>query len=89
MTTDLTPRQTMLLRCSDFDPSDGNGYGVDLRGAAEWAAARKLVKLGLGWIEGGKPNGSDLPGLFFANHEGTAITFPEKLAEFQRRKGRW
>lgn len=87
MTPRLTPYQAVMLRASSFDPRDGNGYGVELRGSRDWAAARKLVSLGLGWIEGGKPQGSALPGLFFANHEGTAITFPDQLDEFLHRKG--
>lgn len=87
MTQPLTPYQHLVLRASGFDPNDGNGYGVELRGAPAWAAARKLQARGLGWIEGGKPNGSDLPGMFFANHEGTAITHPDKLKAWEERRG--
>ncbi|GGZ02382.1 hypothetical protein [Novosphingobium colocasiae] len=89
MTPKLTPYQATMLRLSGFDPIDGNGYGIELRGSPDWAAARKLVKLGLGWIEGGRPNGSELPGLFFANHEGTAVNFADELAAWETRKGRW
>ena len=84
----LTEYQFTMLRCSGFDPKDGNGFGVTLRGSRDWRAARKLEALGLGWIQGGKPNGSELPGMFFSNHEGTAITHPDKLEEFLDRKGR-
>jgi len=69
----LTPAQRLMLRCSGHDPKDGNGFGVELRGAANWRTARRLAQLELGWIEGGAPNGSELPGLFFANRNGVAL----------------
>jgi hypothetical protein len=62
-----------MLKVSGYDRRDGCGYGVELRGADNWRTARSLVKLQLGWIEGGRPNGSDLPGLFFANREGVNV----------------
>nr|WP_218821377.1 hypothetical protein [Sphingomonas laterariae] len=66
-----------MLRESGHDPLDGRGYGVELRGAGEWATARALVAASLGWIEGGRPQGSELPGLFFANRDGVAIVAAE------------
>jgi len=73
----LTPAQRLMLRCSGSDPKDGNGYGVPLTGAGNWRTARSLQAHGLGWIEGGHPNGSELQGLFFANREGIAAVTPE------------
>ena len=75
----LTATQRLLLRCSaaEVDPKDGCGYGVTLRGAGNWATARALEKLELGWIQGGLCNGSALPGLFFANRDGVAMVAPE------------
>lgn len=87
MSTKLSPRQSAMLRLSRFDPKDGNGYGVELRGGADWRTARALERRNLGWIEGGKPQGSELPGLFFANREGTAITHPDELERFMARRG--
>ena len=83
----LSRHQLVMLRCSGFDHKDGNGFGVHLMTASSWRTARSLVARDLGWIQGGHPNGSDLPGLFFANHNGTAITHPEQLAAFERRRG--
>lgn len=73
----LTPRQRLLLRYSGQDPKDGQGYGVPLRGSADWRTARSLQTRDLGWIEGGRPNGSDFEGLFFANADGIAAITPE------------
>lgn len=83
----LSPRQRAMLCLSHFDPKDGKGYGVELRCAADWRTARALQRRHLGWIEGGKPQGSDLPGLFFANRNGTALTHPDELAAWQDRRG--
>ena len=69
---DLTDAQLRMVMESGEDRIDGNGFGVDLRGA-RWATARALVSKGLGWIEGGAPNGSSLPGLYFNNSEGVRI----------------
>jgi len=81
----LTPAETnMLLRsaegCGDRLTS---GFGVELRGAGQWGIARRLVQRELGWIEGGRPNGSELPGLFFANSDGLAwvVDEPDPLEE--------
>jgi hypothetical protein len=63
---------SMVMQSGDDRGHDG--FGVELRGAGEWATARSLVGKGLGWIEGGMPNGSDLPGLYFNNADGVAIT---------------
>jgi hypothetical protein len=73
----LTATQRIMLRCSDHDPRDGNGYGVQLYGAGNWRTARALEALGLGWVENGHPNGSALPGLFFANRDGVAAVASE------------
>lgn len=84
----LSDHQVVLLRCSGFDPKDGNGYGVEIRGASEWRTARSLERLGLGWIENGYANGSNLPALFFANDEGTALTHPVESRAWQERRFR-
>lgn len=69
---DLTDAQLrMVMQSGDHDGA--SGYGVEINGG-QWAAARSLVKAGLGWIEGGKPNGSSLPGLYFNNRDGVEIT---------------
>ena len=69
----LTPNQIQMLRCSGHNPRTGHGYGVELRGAGEWRTARSLERLKLGDIEGGMPNGSNLPGLFFANADAVQL----------------
>lgn len=84
----LTDRQKIILHCSGFDRRDGNGFGVHLIGASDWRTARSLVKRGLGWIEGGYCQGSNLPGLFFANHEGTALAYPEESQAWRDRRAR-
>jgi hypothetical protein len=66
----LTKAALAMLRESGHDERDGCGFGVELHGAGRWAVARGLQALGMGWVEGGQPNGSSLPGLFFANAEG-------------------
>lgn len=71
--SDLSPTQLLMLKVSGYDRRDRSGYGVELRGADNWRTARSLVKLELGWIEGGHPNGSALPNLFFANREGVSL----------------
>ncbi|WP_260925361.1 hypothetical protein [Novosphingobium sp. 9] len=85
----LSPHQLLMLRTSHFDPKDGCGFGVGLRSAATWRTARSLEKRGLGWIQGGHPNGSEIEGLFFANRNGTEITFPAELEAFRRRTKRF
>jgi|GEM_PF-3326641 len=69
----ITEPMQAMLRESGYDRLDGCGFGVELRGAGPWATARRLVAAELGWIEGGRPQGSELPGLFFANAEGVSI----------------
>jgi hypothetical protein len=49
-----------------------SGFGVDVTGA-RWRTAGNLVAKGLGSIEGGAPNGSTLPGLYFNNAEGIRV----------------
>lgn len=71
ITLSLTDKQLAMVMQSGED-FDGSGYGVDLRGP-NWKTARSLVAKGLGFIEGGAPNGSDLPGLYFNNADGVAI----------------
>lgn len=69
---DLTDAQLSMViesGCENY----GEGFGVELRGSARWRVARNLEKLGLGDIEGGAPNGSSLPGLYFNNSEGARI----------------
>lgn len=78
MNRPLTASQRVMLRCSGHDPKDGNGFGVPLRGAGNWATARALERLELGWTEGGRPAGSELEGLFFANRDGVAAVTPEQ-----------
>jgi hypothetical protein len=69
---DLTDAQfRMVLDSSDDDGT--SGFGVELNGSGQWATARSLVKAGLGWIEGGAPNGSSLAGLYFNNRDGVQI----------------
>lgn len=81
-TEHLTDAQLRMVIQSGFDSYDGQGYGVELRGSGAWATARSLTRLGLGWIEGGEPQGSSLPGLFFNNREGVRICreFEEEAA---------
>lgn len=73
----LTKAQLAMLRESGHDRLDGCGFGVELRGSGSWAVARRLEYVGLGWVEGGRPNGSSLPGLFFANAEGVQAVLDE------------
>lgn len=73
----LTASQQIMLRRSGHDPRDGQGYGTPLRGAGEWAIARSLEKRELGWIQGGRPQGSELEGLFFANRDGVSAVAPD------------
>jgi hypothetical protein len=77
----LTDAQLRMVVASG-DDDGSSGYGVPLRGAA-WATARALVAKGIGWIEGGRPNGSDLEGLYFNNGEGVEIVheFDEACGE--------
>lgn len=67
----LTDAQLKMVIDSGEAPM-GGGFGVELRGPS-WITARSLVKHGLGSIEGGAPNGSELPGLYFNNDEGVRI----------------
>lgn len=69
----LTPKQVAMLEESGHDTKDRCGFGVELRGAGDWNSARSLRDLELGWIEGGRPQGSELPGLFFANRAGVGM----------------
>lgn len=72
---DLTDAQLRMV----IDSGDkafgrtGSGAGVELIGSSAWRVARSLVAKGLGSIEGGAPNGSDFPGLYFNNEEGARI----------------
>lgn len=75
----LSHDQSLMLRASGFDPKDGCGFGVQLMSAKNWRTARSLERRDLGWTEGGRPNGSEYPGYFFANQNGTAITHPDEL----------
>lgn len=68
---DLTDAQLSMVMESGGDDR-GPGDGVELRGA-RWTVARALVRKGLGWIEGGAPNGSELPSLYFNGEEGARI----------------
>lgn len=68
----LTDSQ-LLMVCDSGENTEHSGFGVELRGAGEWAIARSLVKKGLGTIEGGAPNGSSLPGLYFNNENGVSV----------------
>lgn len=68
----LTEREMAMLdeSASEIAGWETSGNGVELRGSGDWRVARALVRRELGWIEGGRPNGSELPGLFFANSDG-------------------
>lgn len=66
-TEDLTDKQLAMLM-----ESGDQQYGVELRGGA-WKTANSLVTKGLGTIEGGRPNGSELPGLYFNNEDGVRV----------------
>ena len=70
---DLTDAQLAMVIDSGNDGFFPGGHGVELRGAGAWKVARGLVAKGLGTIEGGAPNGSNLPGLYFNNEEGARI----------------
>lgn len=75
-TEDLTDKQLAMIRESGeeaFGMVGNGGAGVELRGAGDWRVARSLVAMGLGAIEGGAPNGSELLGLFFNNEEAVRI----------------
>ncbi|MCP5385968.1 MAG: hypothetical protein H6916_04020 [Novosphingobium sp.] len=73
--TRLTPAMIMLVKASwdRCDPRQRSGYGVELIGSAAWQTARRLAGEDLGWIEGGQPQGSELPGLFFATRDAAAL----------------
>lgn len=72
-TEHLTDAQfRMVTESGDYGDGAG-GFGVELRGAGAWATARSLVGLGLGSIQGGAPNGSSLPGLYFNDEDGCRI----------------
>lgn len=87
MTQPLSTHQLLMLRESGFDPYDGQGFGVDLTTAGHWRTARALERRGLGWTAGGHANGSDLPGLFYANRKGAAITHPDESHAWHERRG--
>ncbi len=76
----MTPIEENLLEKSCDLVSYGEGCGVELRGSAMWQAARRLVAREMGWIEGGAPQGSSLPGLFFANTLGVEWFTGEPVA---------
>jgi hypothetical protein len=83
---DLTDAQLRMV--TESGDNDGGGFGVELRGSGAWATARSLVKAGLGTIEGGSPNGSSLPGLYFNNAVGVVVVHecddePEELDEWE------
>lgn len=68
----ITPAMNALIRASwnGCEQSSGDhGFGVELIGSTPWQIARRLEEAGLGRIENGAPNGSSLPGQFFANRE--------------------
>lgn len=71
-TDGLTPAQLRMVMESGSG-NYGEGFGVELNGAAQWRVARNLEKLGLGDIQDGAPQGSSLPGLYFNNSEGARI----------------
>ena len=79
----LTEKELSMVLESGQGRHDADGFGVELRGAGQWKTARSLVAKGLGWIEGGAPNGSSLPGLYFNNQEGvrTVVEFREEGEE--------
>lgn len=68
----LTDKELSMVTDSGEHSPGRDGYGVELSGG-RWKTARSLVAKGLGWIEGGAPNGSSLPGLYFNNAEGVRI----------------
>jgi hypothetical protein len=59
---EVTEAQLALLR-----ETEGR-FGVELRGAGQWAKARALVATGLGDIDGDP--GQELPAMFWANEDG-------------------
>ena len=80
-TADLTDAQLRMVMDSGdqaFGMRGNGGCGVELNGSAAWRVARSLVAKGLGDIEGGAPNGSEFPGLYFNNREACRI-----LREFE------
>lgn len=83
----LTDKQ-LLMVIESGDDDGASGYGVELRGP-NWTTARSLTAKGLGWIEGGAPNGSDLPGLYFNNIEGVRIAHEFDEEEEARAGGAW
>lgn len=73
-TEHLTDAQLKMVTASGHNERLGEeGFGVELQGSGAWATARSLVAKGLGVIDDGAPNGSDLPGLYFNNAEGVRI----------------
>lgn len=71
---DLSDAQLRMVMESGEGNLWSSGFGVELRGAGAWSVARSLVSKELGTIEGGAPNGSNLPGFYFNNSEGVRIT---------------
>ena len=72
-TEDLTDAQLRMVMDSGNEGFFPGGHGVELTGSGAWKVARALVAKGLGTIEGGAPQGSSLPGLYFNNNEGARI----------------
>lgn len=72
-TENLTDAQLRMVMDSGNDGFFPGGHGVELTGSGAWKVARALVAKGLGTIEGGAPQGSSLPGLYFNNEEGGRI----------------
>ena len=67
----LTKAQRRMLLASDPDDRTGDeGVGVELRTGADYAVAKSLERLGLGFREG--PGGS-LPGMYWNNDCGLAL----------------
>lgn len=69
----LSASQRLMLRCSAGGAVQGEGGPVRLMGGGNWQTARSLEARGLGWIEGGRPAGSALAGVFYANSDGLAV----------------
>ena len=64
----------MVMESGHNERLGEEGFGVELIGAGAWVVARSLAAKGVGTIDGGAPNGSSLPGLYFNNAEGVRIT---------------
>lgn len=75
------PQLAMIRASGEKGFFGGGGCGVEIRGAGQWAIARSLVKMGFGTIEGGIPNGSFLPGLYFNNEDGISVLHEDEEAQ--------